>query len=144
LPASNYSDIHLLSLPCSTVGKTALDHLAHLALVERDAAAMVKRHLAGKPNPVGLLNDDLGQPRTRVEIMVIVNAVTEEWQVAHRDDTISEVVALTAAARGATLQFIAELSDSQFEEKLPGAPWDDGTVAGVLGANSDHGRMHWK
>ncbi len=105
---------------------------------------MVKRHLAGKPNPVGLLNDDLGQPRTRDVIMVIVHAVTEEWQVAHRDDTISEVVALTAAARGATLQLIAELSDSQFEEKLPGAPWDDGTVAGVLGANSDHGRMHWK
>jgi len=126
------------------VGKTALNHVAHLALVERDFAAMMKRHFAGKPNPVGLLQNDLGQPRTRVEIMVIVNAVTEEWQVAHRDDTISEVVALTAAARGATLQLIAELSDSQFEEKLPGAPWDDGTVAGVLGANSDHGRMHWK
>ena len=124
------------------VGKTALDHVAHLALVERDFAAMMKRHFAGKPNPVGLLQNDLGQPRTRVEIMVIVNAVTEEWQVAHRDDTISEVVALTAAARGATLQLIAELSDSQFEEKLPGAPWDDGTVAGVLGANSDHGRRH--
>ena len=126
------------------MGKTALDHLAHSALVERDFAAMVKRHLPGTPNPVGLLQNDLGQPRTRVEIMVIMHAVTEEWQVAHRDDTISEVVTLTAAARGATLQLIAELSDSQFEEKRPGAPWDDGTVAGVLGANSDHGRKHWK
>jgi hypothetical protein len=35
------------------------------------------------------LNDDLGHPRTREEIMVIVNAATEEWQVAHRDDTFS-------------------------------------------------------
>jgi hypothetical protein len=123
---------------------TPLDHLAHLALVERDFATMVKRHFAGKSNPVGLLNDDLGQPRTREEIMAIVNAATEAWQVAHRDDTFSEVVALTGAARGATLVIVAELSDAQLDETLPGAPWDDGTVAGVLGANADHGRMHWK
>jgi hypothetical protein len=76
--------------------------------------------------------------------MVIVNAATEAWQVAHRDDTFSEVVALTGAARGATLVIVAELSDAQLDETLPGAPWDDGTVAGVLGANADHGRMHWK
>ena len=122
----------------------ALDHLAHLALIERDFNAMVQRRFAGAPNPVGLMTDDEGQTRTLDEIMKIVHARTEEWQVAHHDETFSEVVALTAAQRGATLQLIAELSDSQLEENLPTAPWADGTVGGVLGANADHGRMHWR
>jgi hypothetical protein len=123
---------------------TALDHLAHLALVERNFNAMVRRHFDGTPNPVGFMINNEGQPRTREEIMVDIHADTEKWQVAHRDDTFSEVVALTAAARGATLQLVAELSDSQLEEKLPTAPWADGTISGVLGSNADHGRMHWK
>jgi hypothetical protein len=76
--------------------------------------------------------------------MVIVNERTEQWQQEHRNDTFSDVVALTAAARGATLQLIAELSDEELEETLPGAPWADGTIGGVLGANADHGRTHWK
>jgi DinB superfamily len=105
---------------------------------------MVQRHFAGAPNPVGLMTDDRGETRTLPEIMKIVHARTEEWQVAHRDETFSEVVALTAAQRGATLELIAELSDAQLEETLPTAPWADGTVGGVLGANADHGRMHWK
>ena len=123
---------------------TPLDHFAHLALIEGSFNAMVKRHFAGAPNPVGLLNDDFGEPRTRDQIMAIVHAQTEEWQVAHHDDTFNEVVALTAASRGATLQLLAELSDAQLEEVLPGAPWADGTVGAVLGTNADHGRMHWK
>jgi hypothetical protein len=123
---------------------SALDHFAHLALIERNFVAMVRRHIEGGANPVGLLEDDRGQTRTRDDIMKIVHAMTEEWQHKHHDDTLSDVVALTAGARAATLQLIAELSDEQLAEKLPGAPWADGTVGGVLGANADHGRMHWK
>ncbi|MGB8180100.1 MAG: DinB family protein [Acidimicrobiales bacterium] len=123
---------------------SALDHLAHLALIERDFAAMVRRQVAGSANPVGLLIDDRGQQRSREEIMAIVNERTEEWQREHRNDTFSEVVALTAAARASTLQLIAELSDERLDEQLPGAPWADGTISGVLGANADHGRTHWK
>jgi len=123
---------------------SALDHLAHLALIERDFAAMVRRHVSGSASPVGLLNDEHGQQRSRAEIMAIVNERTEQWQREHHNDTFSEVVALTAAARGSTLQLIAELSDEQLEEQLPGAPWADGTISGVLGANADHGRTHWK
>jgi hypothetical protein len=123
---------------------TPLDHLAHLALVEGNFNAMVKRHFDGNPNPVGFIVDDQGNPRTRDEIMADVHADTERWQVAHHDESFSEVVALTAAARGATLRLIAELSDAQLEDTLPTAPWGDGTIGGVLGANADHGRMHWK
>jgi hypothetical protein len=123
---------------------TPLDHFAHLALIEGSFNSMVQRHVAGATNPVGLLNDDLGEPRTRDQIMVIVHAQTEEWQIAHHDDSFMEVVALTAAARSVTLHLLGELSDAQLEEALPGAPWADGTVGAVLGTNADHGRLHWK
>jgi hypothetical protein len=123
---------------------TPLDHFAHLALIERNFNAMVVRHFEGDPNPIGIILDDEGQPRAREEIMKLVHADTERWQVAHHEDTFREVVALTSSARGATLQLIAQLSDAQLVEKLPSAPWADGTVGGVLGANADHGRMHWK
>jgi hypothetical protein len=123
---------------------SALDHLAHLALIERDFAAMVRRHVTGGANPVGLLSDDHGRQRSRAEIMAIVNERNEHWQHEHRNETFSEVVALTSAARGSTFQLIAELSDEQLNEQLPGAPWADGTIGGVLGANADHGRTHWK
>ena len=83
---------------------SALDHLAHLALIERDFAAMVRRFVAGSANPVGLLNDERGEQRSRAEIMTIVNERTEQWQREHRDDSFSDVVALTAAARGSTLR----------------------------------------
>ncbi len=123
---------------------TALDHLAHLALVERNFNAMVKRHVEGKANPVGFMVNAQGEPRTRDEIMADVHADTERWQLAHHDKTFMEVVALTAATRGATLELIAELSDEQLAEILPTAPWADGTIGGVLGANADHGHMHWR
>jgi hypothetical protein len=42
---------------------TALDHLAHLALVERNFNAMVKRHFDGNQNPVGFMIDNQGQPQ---------------------------------------------------------------------------------
>ena len=66
--------------------------------------------------------DDLGRARPRAEILADVHADTEKRKLAHRDDSFMEVVALTASARGATLQLIAELSDSQLEEVLPTAP----------------------
>lgn len=123
---------------------SALDHLAHLALIERNFAAMVRRHVSGHGNPVGLTHDDEGTARTWDQIMASVHAMTEEWQLQHRGKSLDEVVALGQSARAVTLQLLSELSDEQLGETLPGAPWADGTVGGVLAANADHGRMHWK
>jgi hypothetical protein len=123
---------------------SALDHFAHLALVEGDFASMIRRQLAGSANPVGLLNDDHGATRTRAEIMAIVNAHADEFQRAHRDDTLLEVIALTGAARAVTLALLAELSDDQLNEPLRGAPWGDGTIGAVLEANAGHATMHWR
>jgi DinB superfamily len=122
---------------------SALDHFVHLALIERNFNKMIRRHFSGHANPVGLLNDDQGRPRTREQIMASVHELTEEWQREHHSDSFSEAVAITASARAETLQLMSELTDTQLEETLPGAPWADGTVSGVLGTNADHGRMHW-
>ncbi len=123
---------------------SALDHLAHLSLIEHNFAGMVRRHIAGHDNPVGLINDDSGVPRTREAIMASVHAMTDEWQHKHAGKSFDEVVALGQTARSVTLALLAELTDEQLGEKLPGAPWADGTIGGVLAANADHGRMHWK
>ena len=123
---------------------SALDHFAHLALIEQNFEHMIRRQLSGHANPVGLLDDEHGRARTREQIMRDVHAMTDEFQRRHRDDSLSDVIALTGRTRSATLLLLSELSDSQLEAPLTRAPWADGTIGGVIGANADHGRMHWK
>ena len=50
---------------------SALDHLAHLALIEHTFARMIRRHVAGEKNPVGLATDAAGNPRSRADIMAV-------------------------------------------------------------------------
>ena len=123
---------------------TALDHLAHLSLIEHNFAKMIRRHLDGHANPVGLRNDDTGSERTMPEIMAVVHAMTDQWQQEHAGKSFDDVVALGQVSRAVSLNLLAELSDGQLGETLPGAPWADGTIGGVLAANAGHGRMHWK
>lgn len=121
----------------------ALDHFAQLALVEKDFVQKIRRQLAGHSNPVALFTDDQGEVRTREQIMKIANERTEAFQREHHDDSFSEVVALTAAARGETLRPLSELSDTQIDERLEGAPWGGGTIGGGLDANTRHAYIHW-
>ncbi len=120
------------------------DHLVHLAGIEKNLVRMVRRHLSGDANPVGLMTGPDGAARTREQVMATVHEMTEAWVVEHRYAPLSAVVALGQAARAETLALVAELSDAQLEEKLPGAPWADGTIGAVLAVNADHGRMHWR
>jgi len=122
---------------------TAKDHLAHLAGIEKNFNRMIRRHLAGDGNPVGLTTEPDGAPRTREQIMAIVHEMTESWVRQHEGTSLSEVIALGQGVRGETLALLAELTDAQLEEKLPGAPWADGTIGAVMGVNADHGRMHY-
>ena len=123
---------------------SAIDHLAHLTGIERNFNRMIRRHLAGDQNPVGLMSGPDGAPRSREQIMAIVHEMTESWVREHRGKSFSEVVALGQQARAETLALLAELTDAQLEEKLPGAPWADGTIGAVLAVNADHGRMHYR
>jgi DinB family protein len=123
---------------------SAKDHLAHLVGIERWFNAMIRRHLDGDANPVGLQKDAQGVDRSMDQIMAGVHRMNEQWVQEHREKPLSEVVALGQQMRAETLDLLANLGDDQLLEKLPGAPWADGTVGGVLAANADHGRMHWK
>lgn len=123
---------------------SAKDHLTHLAGIERNFNRMIRRHLGGDADPVGLTTDATGAARTREQIMRDVHAMTEAWTVRHRELSLSGAVALGQQARAETLALLAELTDAQLVQILPGAPWADGTIGGVLGVNGDHARMHWR
>ena len=120
------------------------DHLAHLAGIEKNFVAMIRKHLAGDPNPVALRSNPDGTARTMEQVMAVVHEMTERWVAEHREKSLSDVVALGESARAETLALMAELTDEQLAEKLPGAPWSDGTIGGVISVNADHGRMHWQ
>jgi hypothetical protein len=121
-----------------------LDHLVHLAGIERNFNRMIRRHFDGDANPVGLLKNDDGRVRTRDEIMASVHSMNEDWVLRYRSASLGEVVALGHDVRADTIALLAGLTDAQIAEKLPGAPWSDGTVGGVIATNADHGRQHWK
>jgi hypothetical protein len=61
---------------------------------------------------------------------------------AHRDDDLDTLIADLEAARSETIGLLAELSDEQLAEPLPGAPWNDGTIGGVLITNAHHEQQH--
>ena len=140
---------------------SAKDHLVHLSGIELAFNRMVRRCLEGDPNPVGLTTKPDGSPPTREEMMRVltetsdealrkrgeimarVHAMNEDWVAKHRDKSFSEVLALGQKVRGETLELLASLTDEQLQQQLPGAPWGDGTIGGVMAINGDHGRRHY-
>jgi hypothetical protein len=140
---------------------SAKDHLVHLSGIERAFNRMVRRHLEGDPNPVGLTARPDGSTPSREELMRMlketseealrkreeitsrVHAMNEEWVAKHRDKSFNEVVAIGQKVRGETLELLASLTDEQLQQQLPGAPWGDGTIGGVMAINGDHGRRHY-
>ncbi len=122
---------------------SAKDHLAHLIGIERSFNGMIRRSLDGDAEPVGFGTNPDGSSRSRDEVMAAVHRGNEEWVSERRSKSLSELVAEGEQARAETLALLAELSDEQLQQKLPGAPWADGTLGGVLSANAGHGRQHW-
>ena len=123
----------------SSTAWSAKDHLAHLAGTEKSFNRMIRRHLDGDKEPLGPRTDAEGNPRSREQVMAAVHKSNEDWVSRHRGMSLSETVAVGQQVRSETLALLAKLSD----EQLPGAPWADGTIGGVLAVNGDHGRMHW-
>lgn len=123
---------------------SAKDHLVHLACIERNFNAMIRRHLAGDQHPVGLVTGAGGARRPIEQVMAEVHAMNERAVAEHREQTLSAAIAFGQQVRAETLALLAELSDAQLLEKLPGAPWADGTIGGVLAVNAGHGRQHWQ
>lgn len=118
------------------------DHFIHTTLIERNWNDMFRRHLGGSPGMERRLRDD-GTPQSMEEIMSSIHAWTEEWKAEHQGKPLTELVRIGLATRAETLALLAELTDEDLESAIPGAPWADGTVGGIMAANADHGRMHW-
>ena len=119
------------------------DHFVHTTLIERNWNAMFRRHLAGEEGMSTRLRPD-GERQSMEEVMAGIHAWTEEWAEENRGKPLDELVRIGLAVRSDTLSLLAELSDEQLASKIPGAPWADGTVGGIMAANADHGRTHYR
>lgn len=118
------------------------DHFVHTTLIERSWNEMIRRHLHGERGLPPRRRSD-GTPQSMDEIMADVHAWTEEWKALYQDAPLDELVRIGLATRAETLALLAELNDDDLASTIPGAPWADGTVGGILAANADHGRLHW-
>jgi hypothetical protein len=117
---------------------SAKDHLSHLIGIEVVFNQIIRRAAEGDPNPIGF-----PAGAGMEEIMQRVHAMNEAWVSEHHNKSLSEIVALGQKVRSETLALLASLSDAQIEEKIPGAPWADSTIGGVIAVNGDHARQHY-
>lgn len=117
---------------------SAKDHLSHLIGIEVVFNQIIRRSVEGDPNPIGFPSGT-----TMEEIMKQVHALNEAWVSKHHNKSFSEIVALGQQVRSETLALLASLTDAQLAEKIPGAPWADSTVGGVIAVNGDHARQHY-
>ena len=132
-----------LSAPCTesqTEGQppwSAKDHVAHLAMIERAFQGMIRRTIDGSENPIGFGGGSM------TDIMIRVHQGNQDNVDEHRDDDLDTLFADLDAARADTLALLDELSDEQLAAPLPGAPWNDGSIGGVLITNAHHAIQHW-
>lgn len=121
------------------------DHFIHISLIEKNFNAMIRRHLSGEQGMDAAMVDESGKTlRPLGDIMAYVHERTEAWKVKHQDRPLDELVRVGAAVRSDTLELLSELDDEQLQSKIPGAPWADGTVGGILAVHTDHWKMHRK
>ena len=115
------------------------DHLAHLTLIERAFQAMIRRTLRGSEDPVGFSR--IGATN-REEILAWIHRNNQAYVNAHHNDSIETLLADLAQARQETLALLGQLTDEQLSLAIPGAPWDDGTIGGILITNARHEHQH--
>jgi hypothetical protein len=58
---------------------SAKDHLAHLSGIEAAFNGIIRRHIAGDPNPIGIMKNPDGSAPSREEVMTRVHAMNEAW-----------------------------------------------------------------
>ncbi len=118
------------------------DHFIHTTLIERRWNNMFRAHIAGKPGMAEPLNVERTE-EDRAKLMAGVHQWTEQWADTHRGKTLLELANVGLATRAETLKLLSELTDEQLESVIPGAPWADGTVGGIMARNAGHGDLHF-
>ncbi len=116
-----------------------LDHLAHLVDVERSFQWISKRAIAGHPDPTGFLKIEGG---AHDAVMAYIHNRNEKVAQARHADDLDHLFADLAEARAGTLALLAATTDEQLAFPAHGAPWDDGTVGGLLITIAHHDLQH--
>jgi len=121
------------------------DHFIHITLIEKNFNAMIRRHLEGRQGMDPAMVDESGKALRPIgDIMAYVHELTESWKVKHEGKPLEELVRISSVIRADTLKLLSETSDEQLRSKIPGAPWSDGTVGGIIAVHADHWKMHRK
>ena len=115
------------------------DHLAHLTLVERAFQGMARRTVKGSEDPVGFSRTGA---KNREEVLAWIHHNNQVYVDAHRNDSLETLLADLTNAREDTLTLVGQLTDEQLSTPIPGAPWGDGTIGGVLMTNAQHETVH--
>jgi hypothetical protein len=97
---------------------------------------MIERTLQGHERPVGLSGDDLQ------DVLGTVHRLNQENVEEHRADDLSVLLTDLEAARADTLALLDRISDKDLARPVPGAPWADGTIGGVLITAGYHDQQH--
>ncbi len=112
------------------------DHLAHFLRIEAAFLAMAQRTIGGDPSPLKFTGT------TRPEVLAGIHRDNEDHVVDLRKMSLDDLFEGLTAARIKTVDFISTLTDDQLDTPIPGAPWSDGTIGGVLSANGLHEMQH--
>src|SRR5215831_2422527 len=114
------------------------DHVAHLIRVERSFLTFARRTVAGEAEPIGFSRMGTNQDEVRAAIHVANQRHVEDLAARSLDELFAEL----RSARADTLAFIDEHDDETLARAVPGSPWGDGTIGGLLGRNAVHQLNH--
>lgn len=117
---------------------SARDHVAHVVRVERGFLEIARRAVAGAPDPIGFR----AMGTTQEEVRTTIHRDNQAHVEALRSRTLEEVLAALREAREATIAFIDGHDDAALATPVPGSPWGDGTVGGMLARNGAHELNH--
>lgn len=115
------------------------DHLAHLTMIEQFFQGLVHRTLQREADPIGF--SQIGA-NNREEILAWIHRQNQEYVDAHHDESLEKILAHRAATRAKTLELLEQLTDEQLAIPIPGSPWGDGTIGGVIMINAHHEALH--
>lgn len=116
------------------------DHLAHLAFIEREFQEMIHRTIEGETDPIGF-GSRIGTTK-REEVLAWVHRQNQAYAKVHAADSLEEILTDLTATRQKSLELLEQLTDEQLALPVPGAPWADGTIGGVLITNAYHAERH--
>ena len=116
------------------------DHVAHLVRIERAFLSYARRTADGDAEPIGFSRMGSNQDEVRAAIHLANQRHVEDVAARSLDERFAEL----REARADTLAFIDAHDDETLARRVPGSPWGDGTIGGMLGRNAVHQINHMR